>query len=400
MNKTIEVDLIDKDVILEGLKRHSNNVSALAAELGVDRRRLSSKVQRMGVSRGSTKSDKKEDKDDTKLYRSRQIARDRARTEAAINRQLSRELHYQESIGDKIVRHIKERGIRTVVPSAPLPSQSGQRGVTIELLFSDLQMGKLGDDYNSEVAKKRIATYCSAISQEIIRYSTKYRIDKIVVSFLGDLIESDEKHLNSGRACDTSTAEQMADALLSIWYDFLTPLCVFQVPIDVVCVTGNHDHNGNGLNMFKPGLNHLSYPIYKGLEALAKASGIDHMKFIIPEGSFITYDIYDNTYLYEHGVGVSATEAALTTRLRSRSEQCRKFIHGMRMGDKHSLSRFKNDLLIVNGAFFGTGSKGTEYSGIMGFCNEPAQLLLVHTPRDDNRSTIYSSMTIQLGHVV
>ena len=70
------------------------------------------------------------------------------------------------------------------------------------------------------------------------------------------------------------------------------------------------------------------------------------------------------------------------------------------MGDKHNICRFNNDRLVVNGAFFGDSRSGEEYSGIVGYDGEPAQLMFAHVERRDNsRTTIFDSLAIQLGHI-
>lgn len=73
------------------------------------------------------------------------------------------------------------------------------------------------------------------------------------------------------------------------------------------------------------------------------------------------------------------------------------------MGDKHSVSRFNEDTLIVNGAFFGCkpSDLGEEYSSVQGYSARAAQLVLFHVPRkkEDDRLTIYDSFLIQLNHI-
>jgi hypothetical protein len=55
--------------------------------------------------------------------------------------------------------------------------------------------------------------------------------------------------------------------------------------------------------------------------------------------------------------------------------------------------------MVVNGAFFGSGAGGGEYSEIAGYSSVPAQWMAFHTARDDNRLTLYDQFVIQLDHI-
>lgn len=205
--------------------------------------------------------------------------------------------------------------------------------ITIELLFSDLQIGKLMDDYDSEVAVRRVEEWAEVVQQQILDYiSLGYELEKIVIAFLGDIIESDKKHINSGRACDIGTADQLKLGQEIMFHKVLKPLHdFFGVKVDVVMITGNHDHDGHGLNMFNPGKEHLSWPMYHTVRMLAEAEGMD-AEFFIPVGSFHVHDIYGSKVLYEHGVGVSVSESGMKKHVANRTDQLKEYITLFRMG--------------------------------------------------------------------
>ena len=281
------------------------------------------------------------------------------------------------------------------------PAQdAGGRGITIELLFSDLQVGKLMMDYDSKVAARRVDEYVAVALARIAMYQYQgYRVEGITLAVLGDIIESDKKHDNSGRACDIGTADQMKLGIEWLFGKVIVGLASVGVPLDVVMITGNHDHDGHGLNMFMPGREHLSWPMYHAIKMLSDQAGIN-AAFHIPEGSFYVHEIYGQKVLYEHGVGVATSGAALKKHVGNRIDQLKKYITLFRMGDKHNISRFNNDRYVVNGAFFGDSRSGEEYSGIVGYDGEPAQLMFAHVQRKDNfRTSIFDALAIQLGHV-
>ncbi len=287
-----------------------------------------------------------------------------------------------------------------IIPELPILQQQHGRRITIEVLFSDIQIGKLMDDYDSEVAQRRADEWIEVVATRILAYQQQgFFIERIIFAVLGDIIESDKKHANSGRGCDIGTADQMKIGIEIMFNKAVLTLAQFGAELDVIMITGNHDHDDHGLNMFYPGREHLSWPMYHSVRMLAEASGLN-ANFIIPEGSYHVHELYGQNILYEHGVRVSTSEAAMRKHVSSRIDQQKQYIDLFRMGDKHNICRFNNDRYAVNGAFFGDSRKGEEYSGIAGYDGEPAQLMFAHVNRSDNRRTsIFDSLVIQLGHI-
>lgn len=272
--------------------------------------------------------------------------------------------------------------------------------MTVELLLSDLQIGKLAPGYNTLIARKRLFEYARAAMFQIEqKIALGYRIERIILALVGDIIESDKKHKNSARATDTGTAEQIYDAIEGLFEFVIEPLARLGVKVEVIGVTGNHDHDDHGINMFRPGREHLSYPLYRVLELLSSRAGYSNVSFNTPDGSYAVTDIYGQHVLYEHGVGVAVTEQAMKAHKIKRAEQEQKHITYFRMGDKHTVTSFNSGQMVVNGAFFGAKKGGMEYSGIAGFSSVAAQWMGFHVRRDDNRMTLYDCFTIQLDHV-
>jgi hypothetical protein len=272
--------------------------------------------------------------------------------------------------------------------------------MTVELLLSDLQIGKLAPGYNTQIARKRLFEFGRATRFQIEqKASVGYRIERIVLGLLGDIIESDKKHKNSARATDTGTAEQIFDAQLALFEFVIEPLARLGIELEVHCIAGNHDWDDHGLAMFEPGKQQLSWPLYKSLELVTKRAGYGNVEFVIPEGSYSIATIYDQHVLYEHGVGVAVSEAAMKAHKVKRAEQERKHLTYFRMGDKHTVTSFNAGQMIVNGAFFSAGPGGTEYSGIAGYSSVAAQWMGFHVARADKRLSLYDGFTIQLEHI-
>lgn len=327
-----------------------------------------------------------------------------ARTSATSDRRIAKALADLANRGETLL----EATAKTVdalsnreVYVGELPQSSASKGpMTVELLLSDLQIGKLAQDYNSQCARRRLATYTNAVLAELVAKTKQgWQVERIVLALIGDIIESDKKHKNSARATDCGTAEQIHLAQLYLYELVIEPLAATGIQMEVLCVTGNHDHDDHGINMFEPGKNHLSYGLYNSLALISKKARLTNVEFDIPVGTFTTTNIYGQAVLYEHGVGVAVSEAAMRAHKGKRSEQLQKHLTYFRMGDKHTVTSFNAGQFVVNGAFFGTDNRGAEYSGILGFCSVPAQWCGFHVPRRDSRFTLYDSFTIQLDHI-
>lgn len=272
--------------------------------------------------------------------------------------------------------------------------------MTVEVLVSDLQIGKLQPGYNTAVARKRLFAHGQAIIFQIRqKLAAGYNIERIVLGLLGDIIESDKKHKNSARATDTGTAQQMYDAQVAIFEFIVEPLARLGIKLEVICVPGNHDWDDHGMGQFRPGVDMLSYPLYAGMAYLCKRTGYDHVEWDVVPGSYAVTEFYGQYALYEHGVGVSVSEASMKAHKIKRSEQEKKHLTYFRMGDKHNVSTFNAGQFVVNGAYFGSGPGGEEYSSISGYSSVAAQWMGFHVPRKDNRLTLYDTFTIQLEHI-
>lgn len=388
------------DEIREAVEMHGGHLASAASWLNKTYK-PGSKVTRQNLQTWVNAGDDDAAKEAMDTAEVQRVNRNLTNTNNFLRRQQRHMLDGQLRVQDAL------DAIRTAVAAVDFPApqhpgyivQNGSRGLTIELLFSDLQIGKLMDDYDTEVCKRRVNEWIEVVTQRLLQYmDLGYKIDKIVLAVLGDIIESDKKHENSGRACDIGTADQMKVGIDLMFNYVIKQLALF-APLDVIMITGNHDHDGHGLNMFKPGREHLSWPMYHAVRMLSEQAGLD-AQFFIPEGSFHVHDIYGSKVLYEHGVGVATSGAAMKKHVANRIDQLKEYITLFRMGDKHNICRFNNDRLVVNGAFFGDSRSGEEYSGIVGYDGEPAQLMFAHVERSNTaRTSIFDSLAIQLGHI-
>lgn len=344
-----------------------------------------------------------EDVDSGKALVSIRRSQNNARSANAKVRKIADLVMTQEDMLNSFKEVVKKLNISKITPTKLRKySDPKDTKMTVELLFSDWQIGKKMSNYDSKVAIRRVKEYTSCAINEIgRRLDSGFAVEKICLIFLGDIVESAEKaaQKNSPNSVDCGTPEQMQLSIKHLFVDLIAPLESLGIPLDITCVTGNHDSVKPGMIYYNPGKEQLTWTIYKSLELLSEQSGFKGVSFNIPEGYFSTVDYYGQTALYEHGYGLAATETALNNRRNERMRQLKSYIHYFRMGDKHNICRFNDDSLVVNGAFFGDDEKGTEYSSISGYASIASQLMFFHVKRKDSRKTIYDSFSIQLHHV-
>ncbi|AGH32072.1 hypothetical protein VPHG_00005 [Vibrio phage 11895-B1] len=289
----------------------------------------------------------------------------------------------------------------TIKVSKPSEDKSG---LVMEVLFNDWQVAKRMSYYNTEIAIARVEEYVGQILKAFKnKLDQGFSFDKIVVVFNGDIIESN-KHEDSILASDRSPAEQLAIAIEVLTDKFLQPIAELGIQMDVIMISGNHDWNGRGMMAYEAGKHQLSYPMYRSMQMLMEARKFTHVNCIIPSGWYYVHEFLGKNVLYEHGVGVASTEAAMRKRMQQRGQQLEKHIHYVRFADKHHSQRHHNDTVVLAGAFFGRcddDGTGAEYSAAAGYSADPSQLVFFHQKRSgyDYRNTIIDSLEVQLGHI-
>jgi hypothetical protein len=279
-----------------------------------------------------------------------------------------------KEVGEILVRNLEGKFYKFNPPPYVNPA-----AITAEILFSDLQIGKISEYWNTEIAKKTLKYY----GQEVLREIIAANPERIIFASLGDICECMLKHgIQSAVSTDTSNAEQMANAIESIWWDVLAPLIELGIPMEIVGVQGNHlSSTGKGMDMFKAGRYGYDYVMYKAWENMVELIQAPHVTFNIPEGNFATYEIYGELTVAEHGYEAKgSSEAALMALRTKRAANLKRYVHRLVVGDMHHYCNYDNGNIILNGAFFGVAYDAIEFSGIMGYHAIPAQVIALHEP--------------------
>jgi hypothetical protein len=113
----------------------------------------------------------------------------------------------------------------------------------------------------------------------------------------------------------------------------------------------------------------------------------------ITEGAYLTYDVYGNKFLLEHGdVPKSCDRGPLIGHLNKRSAQMGVALSGIRLGHWHTFSCYENGKVIVNGSVPG----GDGYSDTLGYDSRPSQVINFYVRTDNRPSSYYYSFMVQL----
>ncbi len=270
---------------------------------------------------------------------------------------------------------------------------------TLEVLFSDLQIGKLTRHYNKHTSMSAMEAYGKKLLAEIEFKSEKFKLERVILELLGDLCEDNTKHgIQSAISTDCGLSEQMHLAIKGIWEHVLRPLAELGVEIEVVCVVGNHGSSTHkGMGTFKEGLYGYDYVIFKTLEQFCEVAQLDNVKFNIPEGTFAMTEVYGNHIVLEHGYNNNISEKGMVDQMRKRGAQMKVHPTYWRQADKHHYICYGNGEQICNAAWFGVDSEALEWSGMLGFSSIPCQTLVWHTDEQSaGNNTVKDIVNIQV----
>ena len=297
---------------------------------------------------------------------------------------------------ESVMRDVVKGLIPVMGDTTPLTLVTPKKARTVEILFSDLQIGKITEHYNTEVAIRALKYY----GAEVLKKVKQVNPERIIFTALGDNCEDNMKHnIQSAISTDTSNAQQLTNCIREVWKSVLLPLFSLGIPVDFHGVQGNHlSSTIKGMGNFYEGRQGWDYAIYSAWELLSQTMGFEHVTFTLPEGIFGTYEIYGKTTVYEHGYELKGQgEGALQKLKEKRMNNTKRWIDRIVVADRHHSEVYGCGDSVLNGAFFGIAKHGVEYSGNLGFNANPMQTVLVHEPTDlPNVSTVVGIHCVQI----
>lgn len=300
------------------------------------------------------------------------------------NNVILKNLVHHEEVLEGIRRVLKSKQWDSLqVPPLPRTDSTNLEPMIIEALFSDSQYGKKTDMVGYREIRKRVRKYAQGLVDEIHDRSFKYNIKKVMCAFLGDIIESETMHgLESARGCDLSNSEQVMCAIESIFHDFLLPVykvcATYEIPVEVICITGNHDRLEKAKTFQDPGKRNATWIIYNVVKDFFELVKAENITFEIPHKVYTTADIFGELVLYEHyDILKRPSKKDFIDKLTARSRQIGKLIRYIRGGHYHEYFHFERGTAIINPSICGIDS----FSDIHGFRTEASQIINFYTKK-------------------
>ena len=159
---------------------------------------------------------------------------------------LSNKLSQSVEIAEDL-KHYLQKDIQNIkkLPFERLPTNGGYK---LLVCISDWHIGYIiknykGNNYNYEIAKKRLSKYLSEIKTTCLRYN----ITDVTVCQLGDITENAYmRETQQAFECEFNMSEQVSKAI-KLLYEFITSISEF-ANIDLISLGGNHSRISNKAN--------------------------------------------------------------------------------------------------------------------------------------------------------
>ena len=305
-------------------------------------------------------------------------------------------LTIRDSILEEINKAIENWPLKRS-PPPPLVTSPHDQEAVVELLIGDTHFGAKTNKYNFNVARKRIREILKVAKFKIDETQKRYKINKIVLGLLGDIIASYEFHgISSAVAAEAVTPIQIVKAIEILFWELIHPLAVLGFKMEIPAVCGNHDRTSKDKPMNEPGNESISYIIYSSLEMLAKSLGLTNVTFIIPEKSYCIVDVFGRKVLFEHGDrGMRLDRRSAEQKINDRQSQLKEIISFFRFGHFHEYAQYGWGRCIANASLVGPDG----YSDNMGFATEAGQVLSVYVNTKNRKSPFYYSFMISVEDI-
>lgn len=338
------------------------------------------------------------------------LMRDTARTRKA-NGANARDLktileawEHREDIIDAVKAAAKGIAKISVKPIQLPKAGKDRKGMTLELLISDVHVGKLTKTFNHEVLKRRLKQISDTVVKEIQRAHAHYKVEKIVIAMLGDMIESATMHgTESANGCEFGNSRQIEECQKQMFHLLLVPIFgiarQINAEVDCVGVPGNHDRTEEHRTYNNVGESNVTWIIYNTLKEFTSLAGFKNVNWFIPTDPYHLHDIYGEGVLYEHYDNVKGNNqrTGIESLMSKRINQLKKPIVFVRGGHFHEPMESGIGKIVVNGNV--PGNDG--FSTTLGFDCEPSQTLNFYIEREKTDSikrqtSFYKRFLIQL----
>lgn len=298
-----------------------------------------------------------------------------------MEKQLGDRINFEDQIL-KTIRGSIERLNPPKYKVAPFVPLSNKKNMTIELMLSDIHFGKKSESFDLSVLKTRLAKLTAVFLTELqFKKDQGYNVERIIVSLLGDIIESYTMHgAESSLSCEFGNPRQIYTSIKVLFDEVFLPIARLGIPMDVPAVAGNHDRTEVNRTFNNPGENYMTWIIYNCLKDYCALAGLTHVKFDIPVDGFTTTQIYGHNVLFEHLDNVKSTNKnSLDELITDRSKQLGIQIKMLRGGHWHEYVCYERGRAIINESVCGQDS----YAKVKGYASTAGQTIIFYV--DDKK---------------
>jgi hypothetical protein len=147
---------------------------------------------------------------------------------------------------EAVYRAAKEAAQGLEIVPVPVPIKDRRRGgaeIAVPL-YSDLQLGKITPDYNSEVAEERMHLYADKITRLVGIQRNDHPVRECHVAALGDIVEGEDIFPGQAHLIDATLYDQILVSGRRISIDFFRRLLGEFDRVRVTWVIGNHGRIG------------------------------------------------------------------------------------------------------------------------------------------------------------
>lgn len=311
-----------------------------------------------------------------------------------LEKQLGNQQAFEKRVTELVENTLKNLPKKKIAVKKRSP-QKGKKKMTVELMLSDIHYGKKTEDFDLATCRSRMNDLVDVFLKEVEIKEKAFNVEKVIIALIGDIIESYTMHSKeSALSCEFSNPMQMVAAIESLYYDVILPIAKTGKEIVIPCITGNHDRHDPKKTYNNPGLNNLSFVIYKSIKMLAESNGLKNVEFIIPEGSYTILDVYGSNILYEHGDELKSTaKNVIQSHMEKRGRQEGKMVHMSRFGHWHEYVCYDRGAIIINESVCGQDS----YALVKGYNSTAGQTINYYVDTKDRPSSFYYSFPVYLG---
>jgi len=161
----------------------------------------------------------------------------------------------------------------------------------------DEKQGKRIVTYNQEIFLRELSALLTSIREIHGLLSPSYRLRKLVIFVLGDIITNDRIFPEQVFEIEKCVGLQMWDAV-GLFAQFFNQLLTVYEEIEIVCVTGNHGRS-NPQHYMEPIPNNFEYHIYRCWQKQFETN--KRIKVIVPDTGRYIHQVGPWRHLIEHG---------------------------------------------------------------------------------------------------